>query len=225
MPGPSCFGQAAVKPNRAHRHGPLTPTPAGPLCKSRICKTLLDPHGTATGAPPEHYLGNTIQAPIVQPMSSLKRFPEHLTTNPLLDAVPAHEILLPSQWTRLAQPGAALNLCPGSAPGLPLIGRQSLAPAPRLRGGAESRPGAQLAGRARVLGYDIAATVLLVAQQVINPLAVPATFQDTIIMSIFKTVHRAHLLALCSHTCRRIWLATRRRRQACSLQHTDWLKC
>jgi len=87
----------------------------------------------------------------------LRWFPQRLFPSRGPGAVAPNKMLLPGQWARLAQAGMALDLRAGRVPSTTLLLCQLVAVAPGLRGGGESRPRAELARRARVVGDDIPA--------------------------------------------------------------------
>jgi hypothetical protein len=111
--------------------------------------------------------------------SGLRCGPEQgAQAGPAFGAVPPDEVRLARQWAGLAEAHPALDLGPRLNPRAPVLRRQLRALAPRLGGGGQSRPTAQLLGCARVPGHDISPPTLLIAAQVIDPFSASSTHRD-----------------------------------------------
>ena len=95
-----------------------------------------------------------------------------------------NRILLSSERSRLAHASAALPFRPGGNAGIALFFRQSGAII--MRDGAETGPALELGRCAGVLRSDPAAPVLLIVrQQVVHPVAAPATPEGGVKTSSF----------------------------------------
>jgi hypothetical protein len=147
-----------------------------------------------------------------------------------------NRILLSGERSRLAQPWTALPLRPGGNAGISLLLRQHGAII--MRDGAETDPDLELVRCARVLGSDPTAPVLFIApQQVVHPVAAPATPQGGVKTSSFGPAEPAaaapvasQLVALLDHplkfgtvchACLDCWLFDVHHRSPAGLAHAS----